>query len=285
MWRAGVLLAVLMPGLWACGEALEKEESVSPSARWDIVESLRADREAARHPADGGGRVWIEGGSGSAALAGTVSRAGTWSFVFETGPEGIADGGWLFFQAPPFWGWSSPQAVEPGLPGFTVVSTEVEGIELETQAFENELFGIKILGRALSSGDQIRIVYGAGERGAVADRFAEHRSEFFFAVDGDGDGYRSLLEEAPWIDIGPGPASQVVVSLPSSARPEETARLTVAVLDARGNSGLEVSGDFALTVSGGTLDLPSLVSLSEEDRGVLVLEFPVQEEGIYRVAY
>ena len=33
----------------------------------------------------------MEGGSGNPELAATVSRQGTWSFVFETGPEGIAE--------------------------------------------------------------------------------------------------------------------------------------------------------------------------------------------------
>jgi hypothetical protein len=267
---------------WGCSE--EKDvRSASPDARWDIVESLRADGEARRHPSDGGGRVWLEGGSGNPELAATVSRPGTWSFVFETGPEGIAEGGWIFFQAPPFWGWSAPQAIEPTYPGFTEVSTEAKGVQLEPQSFGNELMALRVAGRGLEPGELVHIVYGAGESGATADRFAESHSEFYFAVDGDGDGVRALLPEAPWIDVGPGPAARLVLTLPSSARPGDTIRLNAAVLDAAGNAGVVAVGDLRLRVSEGSLGLPETVTLDADDRGVLTLQTRVDEEGVHRI--
>jgi hypothetical protein len=281
MRRLGLWLLVC-GAFWGCGGE-EDTPSISPDARWDIVESLRADGEAQRHSSDGGGRVWLEGGSGSPELAATVSRPGTWSFVFETGPEGIAEGGWIFFHAPPFWGWSAPQTIEQLYPGFTEVSTEAAGVQLEPQSFENALMGLQVAGRGLEPGELVRIVYGAGESGAIADRFAESRSEFFFAVDGDGDGVRALLSDAPWIGVGPGPAARLVLTLPSSARPGDTVRLNVAILDAVGNAGVVAIGDFRLRVSGGSLELPETVSFEADDRGVVSLEARVDEEGIYRV--
>ncbi len=269
--------------LWGCGEE-EDVRSASPSARWEIVEALRADGEAQKHPSDGEGRAWLEGGSGSPELAATVSRPGTWSFVFETGAEGIDEGGWIYFQAPPFWGWSAPQTIERSYPGFTEVSTEAAGVQLESQSFENALMGVRIAGRGLEPGELVRFVYGAGESGATADRFAESRSEFFFAVDGDGDGVRALLSETPWIDVQPGPAARLVLTLPSSAHPGDTIRLNVAVLDAVGNAGVAAIGDLRLRVSGGTLELPETVTLEDDDQGVLSLEARVDEEGIYRIA-
>jgi len=117
------------PGLWllvlcvlsGCSGEEDVRSGPPTSARWDIVEALRADGEARRHPSDGGGRVRIDGGSGNPQLTATVSRPGTWSFVFETGPEGISEGGWIFFQAPPFWGWSAPQTIDQSYPGFTEI--------------------------------------------------------------------------------------------------------------------------------------------------------------------
>jgi len=269
--------------LWGCSE-VEDSRSAAPGARRDIVESLRADGEAHRHSSDGGGRVWFEGGVGSPGPAATVSSPGTWSFVFETGPEGIAEGGWVFFQAPPFWGWSAPHAIDRQYPGFTEVSTDAAGIRLEIQSFENGLMGLRVAGRNLEPGEIVRIVYGAGESGATADNFAESRSEFFFAVDGDGDGIRALLSDAPWIVVKPGPAARLVLTLPSSARPGDTIRLGVAVLDAIGNAGVTAAGNIRFRVSGGSLELPETVTLGADDLGVLSLEGRVDAEGIYRVA-
>ncbi len=272
-----------MIALWSCGGE-ETVRSFPPSARPDIVESLRADAEAQRHPSDGGGHVRLEGGSGNPELAATVSRPGTWTFVFETGPEGISEGGWIFFQAPPFWGWSAPHTIEQGSRGFTEVSTEAEGVQLEPLGFENGLLGLRVAGRGLEPGELVRITYGAGETGATADRFAESRSNFYFAVDGDGDGVRALLPEAPWIDILPGPEAQLVLTLPSSARPGDTIRLNVAVLDAVGNAGVDAVGDLRIQVSGGSFGLPENITLDADDRGALSLEARIDEVGIYRIA-
>jgi len=213
-----------------------------------------------------------------------VSRPGTWSFVFEAGPEGVAEGGWIFFQAPPFWGWSAPHTIERTYPGFTEISTEAMGVQLEAQSFENALMGVRVAGRGLEPGELVRITYGAGDSGATADRFAESRSEFYFAVDGDGDGVRALLSDAPWIEVRPGPAARLVLTIPSSARPGDTIRLNVAVLDAAGNAGVVAVGDLRLEVPGGSLGLPETVTFSPEDHGVLTLEARVDEEGIYRVS-
>jgi hypothetical protein len=284
MKRSGSWLLVLWV-LWSCGGGESVSvDSASPSAHPEIVEALRADAEATRHSSDGGGRVWLEGGSGNPELAATVSGSGTWAFVFETGPEGIAEGGWIYFQAPPFWGWSAPHTLERRYPGFTEVSTEAGGVQLEPLSFENGLLGLRVAGRGLEPGELVRVVYGAGESGATADRFAESRSEFFFAVDGDGDGVRALLTATPWIDVEPGPAAQLVLTLSSSARPGDTIRLNVAVLDAVGNAGVAAVGDLRLDVSGGSLELPETITLDADDRGARSLEARVDEVGIYRVA-
>ncbi|MGB5882247.1 MAG: hypothetical protein WBH85_19650, partial [Thermoanaerobaculia bacterium] len=60
----------------------------SPSARPEIVETLRENLGLERHPADGGGRAWLEGGSGEPATAVMAGHPGRWSVVYETGPLG-----------------------------------------------------------------------------------------------------------------------------------------------------------------------------------------------------
>lgn len=162
---------------------------------------LREGRKAARHVADGGGRAWLDGQPGVAsAIAGMPGR---WTILYEAGPLGIAAGGMVFLQVSPFWGWSTPQVTDPAAPGYTEVTTAADGVELVPRALDRQLLGIEVAGRELRAGEQIRIVYGAGTAGAVADRFAERGSRFWIAVDGNGDGVRQLLEDSPSVDVGP----------------------------------------------------------------------------------
>jgi len=245
-------------------ETLATEGSRSPTAQMEIVEALRQDLVAPRHPADGGGRVQFEG-TPDPALAG---RPGTWSFVFETGPDGIDEGGWLFFQAPPFWGWSTPQVVAQDALGYTTVESDAKGLELIPSTIDQQLLAIQIMGRSLDPGEQIRIVYGAGSGGALADRYAESRSCFYFAVDADGDGIRSLLENQLCLEVGAGPAARLVLTLPTTARPGQRVKLTAAVLDALGNRAAGWSGDIVLQGPDG-FALPESMQLEANAAGAL----------------
>jgi len=93
-------------------------------------------------------------------------------------------------------------------------------------------FGIEIAGRALDAGERIELRYGAGPRGARVDRYAERESRIWFAVDGDGDGVRGLLQDSPTIEILPASPARLVLTLPTTARPGDALPLRVAVLDA-----------------------------------------------------
>ncbi len=159
----GTPIRALCVGLLVAGCSGEPPErgGASPSARRDIVETLREDDELERHPADGGGRAWLEESDGQppSAVAGLPGR---WTVVYEAGPLGVAEGGWVFFQAPPFWNWSTPQIFDPQLPGYTEVSSEAEGVELEPATVDPQLLAIQVRGRALRQGETVRMVYGAG---------------------------------------------------------------------------------------------------------------------------
>ncbi len=278
--RAAAALAVLL-GLCACAP-----ESRSPSARPEITEMLRADLQAERHPADGGGRASISAVPLASPPPPRAGRPGRWTLIYEAGPHGVAVGGWLFLQAPPFWGWSSPQVVAPDAPGYTTVETRAEGVELEPVALDEQLLGIRIGGRPLAAGERVTMVYGAGPAGAFADRYAE-RGRFYVAVDGDGDGVRALLDSADSpleIEVGPGPPARLVLTLPSTARPGEGVRLTVAVLDAVGNAGVDFAGEIALSGLGDGLDGPRSVLLGDADRGRTAVALVARAEGVYRIA-
>lgn len=247
-------------------------------ARHELVEALESDLSRARHPADGGGRSWIEGDG--TARAGTPGR---WVLLYEAGEQGIAVGGQLLLQVSPFWGWSTPQNVDPDGRGYTRVATEAEGVTLTPRTLDQQLLGIEIGGRPLRPGERVRIVYGAGPAGARADRFAERESRFWIAVDGDGDGVREFLRESPRVDVAPGTPQRLVLHLPASARPGEEAPLHVAVLDAEGNAGVDFQGEIRFGEHGDSLTLPERVRLEASDRGRQRVSVRVAAPGLVRI--
>jgi hypothetical protein len=259
--------------------ACTREEPGSPNANRALAAELSADRTRARHPADGGGRAWLEHGPDGGARA---SEPGRFVLVYEAGTLGVADGGALLFQVPPYWGWSTPQPSEPDAPGFTEVSTEAAGIVLAPETVDLGLLAIRVGGRALAAGERIRIEYGAGPAGAVADRFAERESRFFFGVDGDGDGVRAWIAEPPAVDVAPGPAARVVLHLPATARPGETFVLRAAVLDDAGNAGAAFEGSLRLSLPPG-VEGPAELGFAPGARGLARAELRLPTFGIVRV--
>lgn len=266
----------------------------SPTARREIVAALRADLEAPRSAADGAGAVRLlaeESGPDPAEAGGE----GRWVLEYTAGPLGIAVGGALYFQVSPFWGWSTPQVDVPEAPGFTVVSSEAEGVELRPVTVDRQLLAVEIAGRALAEGERLRIDYGAGGPGATADRYAERRSPFWFAVDGDGDGVRRLLPDPPGVDVVAGPARQLVVTAPSVVRPGAPLRVRIAVLDRAGNAFLPWEGELALRPLAlpcaglpgivcppeTRLAAPATLTLGPEVEGLASLELSAPAGGIH----
>jgi len=248
-----------------------------PGARPDLVAMLREDREATRHPADGGGRAWIEGEADA-----RVGTPGRWTVVYEAGPEGVAEGGTVFLMTSPFWGWSTPQTVAPDRPGYTEVTTDAAGVELEARTVDAQLLAIGVGGRALGPGERIRIVLGAGEARAHPDRFREREERLWVGVDGDGDGVRAWVEDPPALDVAPGPPAILRLSGPSTARPGGVVRLSAAILDAEGNTGIAWEGTLELAAAEG-LDCPEAVRLAPEHAGRATLSCTASAPGTFRV--
>ena len=251
-------------------------------AREEIVEALRADLVAERSPSDGAGRAWIEW-PGGAAESVQASSLGRWVIRFEAGPLGVAEGGTVFLQVSPFWGWSTPQAESPAAPGFTEVRGP-DGVELDVRTLDQQLLGVTLRTGRLDAGDRLTFVYGAGPVGARADRFAERGERFWVAVDGDGDGVRGLLSEMPRVDVTAGPPARLVALLPSTRHPGESARLTLAVVDARGDAWTDFVGTLTLAAEPpGLVDVPAEVVFRSKDRGVRHLDLPVVDSGVVRI--
>jgi hypothetical protein len=259
--------------------ACARAEPGAPNASRELAAELAADRALPRHAADGGGRAWLEDAPAGGARA---AEPGRFVLVYEAGTLGIAPGGALLFQTPPYWGWSTPQLAEPDAPGFTRVSTEAAGVALAAETPDAGLLAIRVGGRALASGERIRIEYGAGPAGALADRFAERESRFFFGVDGDGDGVRAWIAEPPSVDVAPGPPARLALHLPATARPGEPFALRAALLDAAGNAGVAFEGTLRLALPPG-VEGPAELRIAAGARGLARAELRLPSFGIVRV--
>jgi hypothetical protein len=252
-------------------------------ARPDVVETLRADRDAPRHPADGGGRAWLEAGPEGPPRA-VAGQPGRFHLVYQAGPLGIARGGAIQLQVSPFWGWSTPQTESPEAPGYTRVEPDAQDLDLEVETLDRQLLGIRLRGRALAAGERIRIVYGAGPAGASADRFAERASRFWFGVDGDGDGVRAILPDSPSVEVEAGPPAQLLLTLPTTLKPGASFRAQLAVLDAAGNTGVAVEGEVLFEEIPAGLELPARVALRAGQGGRAAVDGLAREPGIYRLS-
>jgi hypothetical protein len=253
-----------------------------PGAVPDIVEALREFLEMPRHASDGAGRAWLERDPDELdyVIAGTPAR---FNLVFEVGPAGIVEGGYIDFLVSPFWNWSTPQVELPDYPGFTTVTPSADDIELKVETADQNLLRMWVAGRPLRAGEQIRLVYGASPAGALTDTMAEKNSRFWFGVDGDGDGGRWFIEDSPGIDVRAGLPVMLHVSLPSVVRTGEKVRITLAVLDQLANAGYPFEGSVSLTADPPVLELPEQVVFTAEDFGRKTLEVAVREPGIVRL--
>ncbi len=257
--------------------------------------ALREDLAAERHPSDGGGRAWLEQEPDEPAAV-EAGAEGRWRIVYEAGPLGIAEGGRLFLETSPFWGWSTPQVEDPAGLGFTTAATDAAGVALEPTTLAENLLGVAVRGRALQAGERVTLIYGAGEPGAQADRFAERRERIWVAVDGDGDGVRALVADSPSLDVLPGPPRRAVLTLPSVARPGSAVELRVALVDALGNAGYPFTGSLELTARAlpcaaadvdvtcdpeARLDAPATLTFVAGDRGSIDVPLTVPERGVF----
>ena len=120
--------------------------------------------------------------------------------VYEAGPLGIAVGGTLLLQVPPFWGWSTPQRRGRGRARATRASStatpRASSLAPETLGPRPARDPSRAAARSPPASASASCT-APGPRGAAVDRYAERESRFCLAVDGDGDGVRAWIAEPP----------------------------------------------------------------------------------------
>lgn len=251
---------------------------VLPTAQLSVHQDLLASRNAHYVPADGGGSARLL--EATAVMAGGRGR---FAFEYQAGPLGIAPEGILFFQVSPFWGWDPPQTDDPDLSGFTTVTSPDPAVTLESEAVRGQgIVRVTFPGRGLQPGERVEVRFGDGPQRARADRYAEGQEFFYFWVDGDGDGTRRLIGADVSVSIGPRPASDFVVWLPSTARPGTEVALAVAFLDPIANAAADFVGEVELSAPAG-LEIPERLTFVEADRGSQRVLVKAVQPGIYRV--
>jgi hypothetical protein len=233
---------------------------------------MRADATAARHASDGGGALRWETDPGQL-VAGSIA---TFHFRLEVGPHGIADGGAIWLVPSPFWGWSRPQDVDVDSPGYVALAGP-DGVAFETQLHGGMLSAV-VRGRALAAGDQIAFRYGP----ARADAFGERAGGLWVAVDGDGDGVRSVLPHALVVETVAGPPEILVATLPSAAGPGDPVTFRIAALDANGNAFRPAQVTLTVTADA-ALGLPPTIDLSTSPDGTLAIPLRASAPGVYTV--
>ncbi|MEE2672316.1 MAG: DUF3604 domain-containing protein [Myxococcota bacterium] len=276
---------------------------LSADAHPEVVESLVEDLAAPRHASDGGGRAWLEEvlaltpGGDFVAVARSdqgvpiveAESRNRFHLVYEAGPLGVANGGTVFLQISPFWEWDDPQTEWDDASGYTEVSTTAEGVLLDSFLVAPQLMVIEVRDRGLEPGERIQIVYGAGAAGARVDRFAESVSQLWIAVDGDGDGIRSLLADSPSVLVRASQPAWLIATVTSTAEPGDEVHITLALLDSEGNAdprvdGRSWQGEITLEAPG-VSDLPERVALSAADRGRKSIVGRAEAEGIHRLRF
>lgn len=265
---AGAVIALV--GLLGC-RPTPAVPTPSPTSRADIDAELRADEAAVRHASDGGGTITLLEAPEAPPIVGTTAR---YVMVYEVGPLGVAPGGAIVFQSPPFWGWSPAQVGSPQAPGYTTVTTS-DGTLTVSEGGQGMVIA-RVEGAPLVAGSRVEIVYGAGVAGVTVDRHPEVGERLGVAVDGDGDGVRAWVAGSPRVPVVAGPPVGLWVTTPTTATPGEPVRVTVAALDAYANRSPAGAGRVVALDGGAGWSLPERVVLDAYGTAAFRVAAPAQ---------
>ena len=232
----------------------EAHPVLSPNAKIEAHLGSLAEKQIVFHPADGGGRAWLVGQTSIDVDAPSsnwrqieeprdnpdppppipASSAQRLDLIFEVGPLGISDGGFVYVMPEPFWSWSDVQTEDPLRPGYTTAHSQRGGVELRPLSpAVGAIFQVD--GRSLEPGERIDLVVGAGPLGTVVDEFAGRDAEIMIAVDADGDGTRGWIEKSARLHIGARAGTRLIAFGPADVAPGAVIELNLAIVDERGN--------------------------------------------------
>ncbi|MBN1825884.1 MAG: CehA/McbA family metallohydrolase [Candidatus Eisenbacteria bacterium] len=254
---------------------------------WIFV-ALRGASEGPKRPSgfgDGGGSASIEPAAPAA-----CGSPGTWTIRYVAGPEGIGAGGGVVVHFPLFWEWSPPQTASPEMAGYVTAVCASDGAVIDFYAdHEQHYVMVQVTEGELVHGDTVTVVYGDTLGGAHpegrarADSYAERGQEFLVKVDGDGDRFFAEIGESPRIDILPGEAARLLLTLRGEAVRNDSTRVTVAALDRFGNRAVRYEGTVRFSHRWNVLGLPVSYTFTPEDEGAHVFVARFTSPGLIRL--
>lgn len=215
----------------------------------------------------GASRAGAGPGSGAAAIAPSTSvpagSNGTWSITYTAAEDfAIATGGTITIEIPA--GWTAPQNLDPGAPGYVEAESALFLDSLTVSAQNVRLrLGTPPLPQFLV-GDSLRLVYGSGggPAAATAQTLAPGDATFFVSSDPEDTGSQAEIASSPSLSVVPDTVSYVRIVDPAMAplgalgltADDDTTRLFLLGYDRFDNSARLIDGSWSVT---GGIGLPA----------------------------
>ena len=213
-------------------EAVDRVES--RSQEHTIAPYLTADPSAV----DGQGQAVLH--AHKELLVGSVHD---FTIDFTVGPAGIQAGGFILLQVSPWWGWSQPQDMDPGQPGYCSVRTSLAKKDYTCTCLTMHRFLVQA-NNPVPADTRLSFFY----RNARVDRYAEDRELFQVFVDADGDGHAACIAKPPTVAVLPRQPERLQVNSPSQQSQDSAFDVRVTAIDAVGNRTRLPAGAYRMIV-------------------------------------
>lgn len=235
-----------------------------------------------------------------------TGESGTFKLTYTVGEDIIEIGGVVRFTIP--FGFTKPQTEMPIFPGYTTARTTRSNASVHIFFVENDWWKrgpdrtktenvsehvgthiwVKVLGHALTKGDQIILIYGdTSYQAQAAAHFCRTTGpvQFDAATDRAGtleapySGYY-LTENPPTVMVHAKEAAFFEVIIPSQLEAGKETELTVLAIDRYHNLSVGHCGALVLKIGDSIIYKGSF---EKEDCGIKKILFKPEFEGIYRV--
>jgi hypothetical protein len=252
---------------------------------------------------------------------GVVGEWGAWTVRFTAGPGGLPTGGAIRVALPPSWHqWHrnsarALQATHPAEPFYVAARATRPGVDLRCEVEgeaplapapdetfvkrprpsldgKDRRYGwvvrVGVAAGALEEGDAIDVVYGdgsGGSRGFTPPLWGASPEVVRAEVDAAGGGdFRALpAAQLPTLRVLPGPATEVVVLLPSSSVAGEPAEALITCLDANLNPAWPAGLTVSLRAVEGEVDLAQETVACPPDAWSVRVPFTPRAAGLIRL--
>jgi len=233
---------------------------------------------------------WAEIEPNEPVVAGSI---GTWTLTYHVGNYGMDDGSTIAVAFRTVTDWGTPQTENPLDINYVTVKTTGQ-VQLRWRWDDKgyirpwkKCFIVDVYGTALCPKDKLIITYGdtsQGSEGIVAQTFCEKTFEFKVAVDAFGTGQFVELSDSPTVEVISGPASKLVLILPSQIEINQSFAATVKAEDKWGNPSSSYTGSVQFEQNDTLVGLPDSYVFTPEDGGVHRFEgLRCKSEGIYTI--